>query len=641
MLVGIASAASLELDLVSAPSDTSHNQEITIKFNVSAPDATVNYTALDWSGSSTNIGSFKTLPTLTSINIGDEITLSAVLKVPQYSTGTINAIIDLQSETSAQAQLNIPPITIKNAPSLTVSSSTISPGENSTTITIKNTGNTALTNIALSASGNFNVDFSQSTISSLSAGTTSAPITVTASNLKIGESSVTILANASDGTHNSEKINAIKSFCENGAVNDTNLILNVDITNKGDGEDEEWLPLDTIEIEVELENNINDVDLNDVVFALGLYQKGSTKNIAGDMIWISEDDNEIKFGDIDEDDDGLHKFEFRVDPNEIDDGDYILMVKAYPNKDEDEYCIDYSDDLEGFGNSMYTAEIEIIKESDEEKMVIIDTKKFTEPIIASCGEQVTLYTDIYNIGDEDFADQIMVSLYNSALGINLEKIATGDLDSGENTEVAFSFDIPSNAEEKQYTLEMRTYYDYDEDGDKYKEISKKAFFAYLKVEGNCISESTALISAKLISDRVIAGEELIVQATITNTGEQTNTYAVNVDGHSGWSSSAKLDSQVLVLKSEESKDITMTFEIKKDVSGEKTFNIQVVGEGEKIYTQTVSVHIEGVENRGITGFNVASLLENQNYLWVIIALNIILAIIIVIVAVRIVKRKQI
>jgi len=643
MLIGIASAVSLkDVTEFTYPKNTTHNGvSFPVSFNLTNSGTAGN---LDFSKSqiTSGIATISFDDTAIADGSSEDIkeTITATISFDAYQSGNIMGIINVTGEGMSTYKGFTFSVPIISSPSITVSSSTISPETNSTTITVKNTGNKDLNNIVLSASGDFNVALSPSTISSLSVGS-SSQITATRSNLNLGENHVTILVNASDGTYNSGTITAIKSFCEEGAVNDSNLRLNVDISNKGDGEDEEWLPLDTIEIEVELENNINNVDLNDVIFELGLYKKSSTKNIAKEMIWISEDDNEIKFGDIDEDDEGLHKFEFRVDPKEIDDGDYILMVKAYPNKDEDEYCIDYSDDLEDFGNSMYTAEIEIIKESDDEKMVIIDTKKFPTPIQISCSQQVTLYADVHNIGDEDFQDQIMVSLYNKELGINLKEISTGDLDSGESTEVAFVFEIPSNAEEKQYTLEMRTFYDYDEDDNEYKEVSKDTFFAYLKVKDNCIRDSTAFITANLISEKVVAGEELIIQTTITNTGDQTNTYTVNVDGHSSWTSSAKLDSQVLVLKSGESKDTTMTFEIKKDVSGEKTLNIQVVGEGEKIYTQTVSVHIEGVESRGITGFNVASLLDNQNYLWVIIALNIILAVIIVIVAVKIVKRKQI
>jgi uncharacterized membrane protein len=266
-------------------------------------------------------------------------------------------------------------------------------------------------------------------------------------------------------------------------------------------------------------------------------------------------------------------------------------------------------------------------------MVVVDVDKFPRPMQVSCGEQVSLYTDVYNIGDEDFLDQIMVSLYNSELGIDLEEVSMGDLDSGERTEVVFSFDIPFDAEEKQHKLKMRIDYDYDEDDEVY-EYESKEYLVALKTSGNCVRESSALITANLVSEEIMAGEELVVKSTITNDGDETITYSVDVVGYSTWASSVKLDPQTFTLGAGDSKDVLVTFEIKEDVSGEKTFDIVVVGEGEDAFTRAVSVPIEEP-----TGISLPSLLEDQNYLWGIIALNIILVVVIIIVAVRIMKRK--
>ena len=35
------------------------------------------------------------------------------------------------------------------------------------------------------------------------------------------------------------------------------------------------------------------VDLDDVIFELGLYKKGSSTNIIDEMLWISKDDEEV------------------------------------------------------------------------------------------------------------------------------------------------------------------------------------------------------------------------------------------------------------------------------------------------------------------------------------------------------------
>ena len=63
------------------------------------------------------------------------------------------------------------------------------------------------------------------------------------------------------------------SFCSDGAINTDDLDLEIDIKNLGEGEeDDEWLPLDKIEVDVELQNDKDldgEGDLNNVVFELG------------------------------------------------------------------------------------------------------------------------------------------------------------------------------------------------------------------------------------------------------------------------------------------------------------------------------------------------------------------------------------
>ena len=202
LFVGLASAAALELEAVSVPTSVNQGETtVYVTFNLSAPDATVNYTALIWSGSSSNIGSWTILPTLTAINIGDDIALNATLTIPAGATGTINATIDVQSETAAEAQLNmLIPVNV--------------------------------------------------------------PVTY--------------------------------EFCSGGAIDEDDLTFSVDIKNTGEGDDHDWLPLDVIEVEVELDNDKDNIDLDNVIFEIGLYEEGDSTNIIDDMIWLSEDDEEYE-----------------------------------------------------------------------------------------------------------------------------------------------------------------------------------------------------------------------------------------------------------------------------------------------------------------------------------------------------------
>ena len=57
-------------------------------------------------------------------------------------------------------------------------------------------------------------------------------------------------------------------------------------------------------------------------------------------------------------------------------------------------------------------------------MVVVDTTSYPVAIDAFCDSNVLFEPAIYNIGSDDFADQIKVTLFNSELGVNLEDAVT-------------------------------------------------------------------------------------------------------------------------------------------------------------------------------------------------------------------------
>jgi hypothetical protein len=388
------------------------------------------------------------------------------------------------------------------------------------------------------------------------------------------------------------------SFCAEGAVNDSLLELKIDISNL-DGDDEEWLPLDRIEIKVEIENNW-DEDLNDVVFELGLFKEGSTTNIADDMIWESEDEEEFEIGDVDEDEDGKHTFEFTVDP-EVDSDDYLLKIKAYPDKGEDdEACIDYSEDMSDseFGSSEQYAEITIDREdSNDDRAVIVDVDSLVTPIPATCGGRVTIIADIYNIGDED-QEQTKIRLYNSELGMDLTHVIREDLDQGDKEAITFTFDVPSDAEEKTHKLIFWTEYDYNDNKDLFREISEN-FPAYLKVEGSCGVAAEPTISPTPLSETPVVGEEFIVKTTITNNGNSADNFVVSATGYESWAELVSISPQLTYLEKGDSADVTIT--LKPTTEGTQAFKIQTIVSGVTT-EQPVSVSItEKVKTGFFTG----------------------------------------
>ena len=422
-------------------------------------------------------------------------------------------------------------------------------------------------------------------------------------------------------------------FSCSATSNSSELDLKVEVNNKGEGDDDKWNILDTIEIEVELENEYdsngdNTYDLRDVTFEIELYEAGTTSNLADDLLWISDDDEEYEFGDIDEGDDGKHTFEFRVDPDQFTDGNYILVVKAFS---EDNECIDFSTDLTsgGFGNSAYYAAIDIEAENDKDKMVIVDTETLPKPALASCGQEVGFSADVWNIGDDDFEDQIQVNLYNAELGIDEKVTIQGDLDAGDKAQASFTFMIPQGTEEKTYSLEMRTLYDYDTDDGNYDRSSEDTFILQLKIEGNC-AVAQAGFSASL-EDGGKAGETLTVKGTITNTGSESGTFNLGLSGYSDWASNVDTDQNSFTLAAGESREVLISFEVKKTAEGTQNFDAEVYADGVSVSTNQVQVDIEGKK-----GLNWD--IDNSALLAILIAL--IAAVVIAIIIVLIVRAAR-
>ena len=125
---------------------------------------------------------------------------------------------------------------------------------------------------------------------------------------------------------------------------------------------------------------------------------------------------------------------------------------------------------------------------------------------------------------------------------------------------------------------------------------------------------------------------LPINITIENTGDDTTTYTINPASYSTWASSADIDSNTFTLDKGKSKEVLITFNVKKDVSGEKTFSIELLSENQLVTTQPVSVAIED------SSFFSKLSGESNAWLWGIGFLNIVLVVIIILVAVRIVKK---
>ncbi len=404
---------------------------------------------------------------------------------------------------------------------------------------------------------------------------------------------------------------AESSFCEfNNVGND--LSLDVEINNvDGFGEnDDEWYLLDKIEVDITVENN-GDSDINNIEISWGLYDPDNSE-------WIieeSEKDFDLKNGK-----DEKVKLSFQINPDDINDENqenYIFFVKATAEVEDSGLDTCVSDDQP---TTLFI----------DDDFVVLNNIKFN-PETVQCGSEVEVTADVWNIGADD-QNEVSVIIYNPSLGLNNQKIEIGDIDMLDKEKLSFKFNIPEDAAEKSHTIELRVL---DDNDDVYENDNDQAVFtSSLKVEGSCgVEQNSVLIAASLESGGK-AGENLVVKATLTNTGTKLQTFSIKASGYSDWASSADINEPSFALGAGESKSILITLNVKSDASGDKTFNIEALSKEQLLLSQPVSVSVtKGFNFKGIPGIT-----ADNWYLWAIGALNIILVIIIIVVAVRVARK---
>jgi len=364
-------------------------------------------------------------------------------KLISKSLFALFAVVFLVSFVSATVTLNTPnPITLDSG---------------TTTVDVTNDDPNNTITLSIAAIGEAIFSLSETTITGL---TGSQAITITATGISFDAGldfgSVSTTFTADDGVSPvTTKVEVIKTFCSNGPAGNDLEIRDIQWESDGD-DDDEWKLLDKITIEVEVENNNRTDDVDDVFVEIGLIDS-SGKNVIRDFDFFNRDDEEIDLGDIRDDDKETAIFEFQIPADfDIDSSNYKLVVKAYGDKlGQDVECTDSASDFSG-KNDLFE-EIDIDMQDDEGKFIAFDDIR-VNPSEVSCGEIVTLITDVVNIGDED-QDQVRINLKNSELDLNLFREIRNDLDEGDDETVEFTFTVPEVAD-KTYILELDSLYDY-------------------------------------------------------------------------------------------------------------------------------------------------------------------------------------
>lgn len=468
-------------------------------------------------------------------------------------------------------------------------------------------------NVAMGSLLRYNITLTGSDLTSFPVSEFSRTLNITGTPSTAGNASVSKIVT----------LNFQTGFCSNGPAGANLSIKDVDVSNSGD-KDEEWMPLDVVSIDVDVENNGND-DIDDVIVEMGLFDSAG-RNIVNDLDFTSSDEEEADLGNLGDDDDDTVSFEFKV-PADFDSGNYKLAFKAY--SDDTGQARDCADEFQG---KVFTS-ISVKKETDDEKTIVVDDIEL--PAQATCGETISGAFTVFNIGSQN-EDQVKIQMRNAQLGISQDFVIREDLDEGDDKTLEFNFEIPDNVNDGNYNLEFTTFYDYDDNSDDYDVESEDKFLGTLKVigcsptnpdNGNTGSGS-ASITASLDSDAK-AGQQLTITARVRNTGDNDGTFIIALSGYEDWASLDDVSERLLNLDAGESDEITIVFNVDEDADGTQSFFIETDSNG-SVDRQEVEVDVASKSLSFDFGGN--------NLIWVIGAINVILLILVIVVAIRLAKR---
>lgn len=505
--------------------------------------------------------------------------------------GSFNIIFDL-TNTGVAGDLNF-------------NASTISTGS----LTFNDTAIGADTTETITATANFPTTFS---------GTISGVINVTGTGMTTYKTLPFSVAIISSGLTNA----AICAYDDGITTNagDLDVTIKGIEVKEGFGEDENWLAMDEVEIEIRVENN-GDYDIDDITLEWGIADEGLND-------WVIEFD-EIDEFNLKDGDDEIFTITFILDEDDLDmdlediiGNDYNLVVRATGTIDDND-----ADELDN--QETCAADFKDVSIEDSNAVIL---SNFQLPESVSCGSTVEISADAWNIGDRD-EDEVSVTITNKELKLS-EDITLGDIDAFDNQKLSFTFTVPSDATEKSYNILFRVY---DEDNDLYEvgeDDDPSEFNIELKVEGGCTdSASLVTVKADLVSGGK-AGQDLVVKATLTNAGSNSATYTLSASDYGQFASQYDVQPSTLTLAAGKSGEATYTLKVSKDAFGEQMFYLELVS-GSQVTRQPVSVTIQ---KAGLLDSITGSAISGNSLVWGLGLLNVILVIVIIFVAIRVARK---
>ncbi|MCK5107472.1 MAG: hypothetical protein KAQ83_01985 [Nanoarchaeota archaeon] len=250
------------------------------------------------------------------------------------------------------------------------------------------------------------------------------------------------------------------------------------IYNAPESEDQANLTFNVVEQEEEKLLYIDEVEINGERLKLSEYENGDdleleSKDVFGEdleiIVIIKNDDStqdmddvelDVEIEEIDDEDD----WDDNEDIGTIKDGDEeeITFTSSIDwTADEDTFQVTITVVGEGEDDNIeyedeWTFDLKIEKEDDD---IAITEAEFDYDSVEA-GETAYLTIELSNIGSDD-QDEVVLTVECDDLDIDFKELNI-DLDEGDTWEITIPIKVDGDVNDKDYNIEIVTYYDYDE-----------------------------------------------------------------------------------------------------------------------------------------------------------------------------------
>ncbi len=402
-------------------------------------------------------------------------------------------------------------------------------------------------------------------------------------NADLGEYTSTINADnltGSESTSVTFDLTVKQNYCSEG-LKGSKLRLTVDNPDNND----DFYVGENISIDV----NVKNLYSHDIDFVIEAQLYDLT---TGDEIDSADLDDSLNDGDNDD-----YSLYIKV-PYDLDTGDdYVINVKTYEDGNEEEQC------------KQDSVPITLKKRSHS---VIIDKVTFSNSL--SCSMPLDLSVKVANAGKNDESN---VEVRISSTSLNLSADLTKDIDKNDQETYTFSEVLPIVAPGK-YTLKIEVI---GEDSTDYQSIE-------LNLQANCRTQKQDASLVILQQNTASINQDVIFKTTITNTGDKTTTYNINVLDYQSWATLSGISPTQVTLNAGESRDVIITLRPNQNASSSNYFKVQASFNNQlKTQEAVLTISSQNTPTTGSGTFeNLRTAIKNNAWLFII---NVILVVLII------------